>query len=56
MSDNWNFYIDKLDEHIASFVVDLDVTEANIKKYKCIEEEEPWAFYYEFLYPNEYHF
>jgi uncharacterized protein (TIGR01619 family) len=144
MSDNWNFYIDELDEHLASFVVDLEVTEeVNIRKYKWlfsvkiniknptelgypeeqedeligeweydlmerlndediiqvgrlttngtreffyyakkekhvkiidqhalaifenngyeteisnIEEEEPWSFYYEFLYPNEYHF
>jgi uncharacterized protein (TIGR01619 family) len=143
MSDNWNFYIDEVDENLASFVVDLDVTEEiNIKKYNWlfsvkftvksptelgfpdereddlmgeleydlmeklneedivqvgrlttngtreffyyakkekqvkiidqlalaifdksgyhteishIEEEEPWSFYYEFLYPNEYH-
>ncbi|MGA4719842.1 DUF695 domain-containing protein [Fictibacillus nanhaiensis] len=143
MSDNWNFYIDELDENLASFVVDLDVTEEiNISKYKWLftvklivksptelgfpderedelmgeleydlmeklneediiqvgrlttngtreffyyakkekqvkiidqlalaifdksgyqteisnlEEEEPWSFYYEFLYPNEYH-
>lgn len=144
MSDNWNFYMDELDEHLASIVVDLDVSEeVNIKKYKWlfsvtiaikkptelgfpeehedellgeweydlmerlndeeiiqvgrlttngtreffyyakkekhskiidqhalaifdkngykielsgIEEEEPWSFYYEFLYPNTYHF
>ncbi|MBD7963870.1 DUF695 domain-containing protein [Fictibacillus norfolkensis] len=143
MSDNWNFYIDELDGNLASFVVDLDVTEEiNIKKYNwlftvkltiksptelgfpeeiedellgeleydvmeklyvediiqvgrlttngtreffyyakkekqikiidkqalaifdnnkyeteisSIEEEEPWSFYYDFLYPNEYH-
>jgi uncharacterized protein (TIGR01619 family) len=37
MSDNWNFYLDELDEHLASFVVDLDVTEeVNIKKYKWL--------------------
>ncbi|MFG6494749.1 DUF695 domain-containing protein [Fictibacillus sp. UD] len=144
MSDNWNFYMDELEEHLASFVVDLDVTEeVNVKKYKWlfsvsiaiknptelgfpeeqedeligeweynlmerlndediiqvgrlttngtreffyyakkekhskiieqhalaifekngykteisyIEEEEPWSFYYEFLYPNTYQF
>ncbi|WP_227940225.1 DUF695 domain-containing protein [Alkalihalobacillus deserti] len=144
MSDNWNFYIAELDDHLASIVVDLEVTEeVNIKKYKKlfsvkiniknptelgypeeqederlgeweydlmerlnnediiqvgrlttngireffyyakkekhvkiidqhalavfdnngyetdiigIEEDEPWAFYYEFLYPNQYHF
>ncbi|WP_416728623.1 DUF695 domain-containing protein [Fictibacillus sp. JL2B1089] len=143
MSDNWNFYIEELDGNLASFVVDLDVTEEiNIKKYNwlfsvkltvksptelgfpeeiedellgeleydlmeklydediiqvgrlttngtreffyyakkekqakiidkqalaifdnnkyeteisSIEEEDPWSFYYEFLYPNEYH-
>ncbi|MBY6038063.1 DUF695 domain-containing protein [Fictibacillus nanhaiensis] len=144
MSDNWNFYLDELDGYLASFVVDLEVTEEiNIKKYKKlfsvrinlknpteqsypeeqeddrigeweydlmerlnnedivqvgrlttngireffyyantdkkvkiieqhakalfdnnnyeteikgIEEDEPWEFYFEFLYPNEYQF
>ncbi|WP_226537411.1 DUF695 domain-containing protein [Fictibacillus halophilus] len=37
MSDNWNFYIDIVDDHLASIVVDLDVTEEiNIKKYKWL--------------------
>ncbi|OOE12477.1 DUF695 domain-containing protein [Fictibacillus arsenicus] len=37
MSDNWNFYLDVVDDHLASIVVDLDVTEeVNIRKYKWL--------------------